>query len=43
LLERWQLSARDAIHIAVMQREGVRRILSYDADFDLVPGIERIE
>jgi predicted nucleic acid-binding protein len=38
-----RLAARDAIHVAVMQRQGVSRILSYDADFDLVPGIDRIE
>lgn len=37
-----QLSARDAIHVAVMQRYGVRRILSFDAGFDGVEGIERI-
>ena len=42
LLARWGLSARDAIHVAVMQRHGVRRILSFDRDFDDVPGIERI-
>lgn len=37
-----QLSARDAIHVAVMRRYGVRRILSFDAGFDGVVGIERI-
>ena len=37
-----QLSARDAIHVAVMQREGVGRILSFDGGFDGVPGIERL-
>ena len=37
-----RLSARDAIHIAVMEREGVRRILSFDAGFDGFPGIERL-
>jgi predicted nucleic acid-binding protein len=36
------LSARDAIHIAVMQRHGVRSILSFDADFDRWPGLHRI-
>ncbi|MEP6961118.1 MAG: type II toxin-antitoxin system VapC family toxin [Acidobacteriota bacterium] len=36
------LSARDALHIAVMQRHGIRRILSFDADFDRWPGIERV-
>ena len=36
------ISARDAIHIAVMQREGITRILSFDQDLDNCPGIERI-
>lgn len=36
------LSARDAIHVAVMEREGVRRILTFDTGFDAVPGLERI-
>jgi hypothetical protein len=37
-----QLSARDALHVAVMEQHGVRRILSFDAGFDGVPGIERV-
>ena len=37
-----KISARDAIHIAVMERHGVGRILSFDAGFDGFPGIERI-
>jgi uncharacterized protein len=36
-----RLSARDALHVAVMQRHGIERILSYDAGFDGVPGIHR--
>ena len=36
------LSARDAIHLATMERHGVMRILSFDAGFDGHPGIERI-
>src|SRR5580765_7984930 len=28
------MSARDAVHIAVMERHGIRSILSFDADFD---------
>jgi hypothetical protein len=36
------LSARDALHVAVMERHGVRRILTFDAGFDAVPGLERI-
>ena len=36
------LSARDALHVAVMQGAGVTRILSFDGGFDLCPGIERV-
>jgi hypothetical protein len=36
------LSARDAIHIAVMQRRGINRILTFDTGFDGVLGIERV-
>ena len=35
-------SARDAVHIAVMERHGIRSILSFDADFDRWPGLQRI-
>ncbi len=37
-----RLSARDAIHVAVMRRRGITRILSFDRGFDAVEGIERI-
>src|SRR5439155_4231764 len=37
-----QLSARDALHIAVMERHGIERILSFDAGFDGFPGIKRL-
>ncbi len=36
------VSARDALHAAVMQREGVTRILSFDRDLDALPGIVRV-
>lgn len=36
------LSARDSVHIAVMERHGIRSILSFDADFDRWPGLKRI-
>jgi hypothetical protein len=36
------LSARDAVHIAVMERHGVQSILSFDGDFDRWPGLQRI-
>ena len=37
------ISARDALHIAVMRKIGTNRILSFDRGFDSCPGIERIE
>ena len=37
------ISARDAIHVAVMRREGITRILSFDRGMDACPGIERID
>ncbi len=37
-----RLSARDAIHVAVMRRRGVDRILSFDTGFDGVPGVTRL-
>ena len=37
-----RLSARDAVHIAVMELQGIGRILSFDAGFDGYPGIARI-
>jgi predicted nucleic acid-binding protein len=36
-----RLSARDAVHLAVMQRQDVARIMSFDVGFDGVPGITR--
>jgi uncharacterized protein len=37
-----RLSARDALHIAVMQAHDVGRIMSFDAGFDGIPGIVRV-
>lgn len=36
------LSARDAVHLAVMEQRGISRILSFDSGFDTVPGVTRI-
>jgi hypothetical protein len=36
------LSARDAIHAAVMQRRDIDRILSFDKGFDGIVGITRL-
>lgn len=37
-----QLSARDAIHVAVMERHDVSRLMSFDAGFDAFPGVTRL-
>jgi uncharacterized protein len=42
VLARAALSARDAVHIAAMERAGVTRIMSFDRGFDGYPGIERL-
>lgn len=34
-----RLSARDALHLAVMDRHGVGRIPSFDGGFDRFPGV----
>ena len=40
LPESW--SARDALHLAIMERHHIRRIMSFDRDFDRWPGLTRI-
>jgi hypothetical protein len=42
VLGRKGLSARDAVHLAVMQAQGINRILSFDRGFDNYPGITRL-
>jgi len=37
-----QLSARDAVHLAVMQQHGIDRIMTFDSGFDGFPGITRL-
>jgi predicted nucleic acid-binding protein len=37
-----QLSARDAVHLAVMEEHAIERILSFDLGFDSFPGIQRL-
>ena len=37
-----RLSARDAVHVSVMEQHGIAQILSFDAGFDSFPGISRI-
>ncbi|NJD26944.1 MAG: type II toxin-antitoxin system VapC family toxin [Chloroflexi bacterium] len=36
-----RLGARDALHVAVMQRRSIVEILTFDTAFDTVPGIRR--
>ena len=42
VLGKRKLSARDAIHIAVMERNGIQRLLSFDSGFDGISGLIRI-
>ncbi len=37
-----ELSARDALHVAVMQGRDIERVLSFDSGFDGIPGIRRV-
>ncbi len=36
------LSARDAVHLAIMEQHGIGEILSFDAGFDGFPGVSRL-
>ncbi len=42
LLGSRRLSARDALHLAVMEQHSVEQILSFDAGFDGFPGVTRL-
>jgi len=42
LLGRYGLSARDAIHLAVMEQRAVQQILSFDQGFDRYPHVRRV-
>jgi predicted nucleic acid-binding protein len=37
-----QLSARDAVHIAVMEHHRIEQIMTFDSGFDGFPGITRL-
>ena len=41
--EEFDISPYDAVHIAIMKKADVTRIISADRDFDRVTGIERID
>jgi len=36
------LTAREAVHLAVMREHGIEHILSFDRHFDGIPGVTRI-
>ncbi|SRR6266498_5672124 len=42
LLRYASLSARDAIHVAVMRRHGIERIMTFDRGFDAHPAVVRV-
>jgi predicted nucleic acid-binding protein len=42
VLGKRRLSARDALHAAVMEREHIERVLSFDRGFDGLPGVTRL-
>lgn len=42
LLGAYGLSARDALHVAIMERHEIDRIMTFDRSFDGYPGIERL-
>jgi predicted nucleic acid-binding protein len=42
LLSSHGISARDALHLATMERHGVKRILSFDGGFLGIPGVVRL-
>lgn len=42
ILDETRLSARDALHVAVMRRHGITRILTFDRGFDGVADLARL-
>ncbi|MGB2625346.1 MAG: type II toxin-antitoxin system VapC family toxin [Candidatus Acidiferrum sp.] len=37
-----QLSARDAVHLAIMEHHGIEQVLTFDSGFEQFPGINRL-
>jgi len=37
-----RVSARDAVHLAIMEHHGIEAIVSFDKAFDGVPGVRRL-
>ncbi len=42
VLGHYDVSARDALRVAVMRRQGIAQIMTMDRGFDAFPGIERL-
>lgn len=42
VLGAYGLSARDALHVAVMERHGIDTVMSFDRGFERYPGLTRI-
>jgi uncharacterized protein len=42
VLEYRPLSARDAVHLSVMEQNDIEQILSFDSGFDAFPSIKRV-
>ena len=42
LLGGMSFTARDALHVAVLERYGVKQVMSFDSDFDRRPGLVRV-
>lgn len=36
------ISARDALHVAVMEAAGITKIMTFDRGFDEIPGVTRV-
>jgi predicted nucleic acid-binding protein len=37
-----RVSARDALHLAIMEQQSITRIMSFDRGFDGIPGLTRL-
>jgi len=42
IVTRSRLTARDAVHLAVIQRRGIAEIMTFDRAFDGIPGVVRL-
>ena len=38
----YRVSARDALHVAVMRRHDIESVMSFDRGFDRLPGLRRV-